>query len=134
MPHCIHCETPRRAAGVIRGRSLSSTEFHACDYCDGYGNRDPVAAVPCKYGAPMGRRSFDNGGAVIEPTDPPFTLRRIRLDSGGYDAGGAYWGHGAPLYWYCDGIGQCEGFIRASSRDAAKAKIRETYPNARFYR
>jgi hypothetical protein len=25
-------------------------------------------------------------------------LRRLHLDSGGYDEGGAYWGHGEPLY------------------------------------
>lgn len=29
---------------------------------------------------------------------PKFHLRRIRLDSGGYDQGGAYWGHGGYLF------------------------------------
>lgn len=32
------------------------------------------------------------------PENPRFHLRRVRLDSGGYDAGGAYWGHGGELY------------------------------------
>jgi hypothetical protein len=48
-------------------------------------------------GAPMGRPAFGHGGNPIEP----FILRRIRINSGGYDDGGAYWGLGAPLYWYC---------------------------------
>lgn len=30
----------------------------------------------------------------------PFILRRIPINGGGYDSGGAYWGIGAPLYWY----------------------------------
>ena len=30
-------------------------------------------------------------------------LRRLRLDSGGYDEGDAYWGHGDPLYWATHG-------------------------------
>jgi hypothetical protein len=45
-------------------------------------------------GASMGRPS--------SPPDPNYKgvmrLERIRLDSGGYDSGGAYWGHGEPLY------------------------------------
>lgn len=85
-------------------------------------------------GAALGRTSFDNGGAVIDATDPPFRLRCVRLDAGGYDRGGAYWGHHLTLYYYADGSGQVDGYLRASTRDAAKAAIRETYPTARFYR
>jgi hypothetical protein len=68
-----------------------------------------------RYGAPMGRSSSPLG-------DGPRSVRlfRVRLDSGGYDEGGAYWGRGGALY-----CAQCpEGgrrFTRAKSRaDAAR--------------
>jgi hypothetical protein len=46
-------------------------------------------------------------------------LRKIRLDSGGYDEGGAYWGVGQPIYraFTPDGF---EDYTRADSRDDAK--------------
>lgn len=65
-----------------------------------------------------------------------FHLRRVRLNSGGYDSSGAYWGHGAPLYqwerWGAD-IGLESGTLRATDRKAAKAAVRKLYPFARFY-
>lgn len=134
---------------------------------------NPVPNVSAKYGAPMGRRAQGVGG---DPTTP-FELRKIRINSGGYDDGGAYWGIGQPLYWYCaydtdntvetgrclyceqhytayrEGrYGECNSptgahvfptksedveisnFIRADSREHAKAKIRAKYPNAMFKR
>ena len=46
-----------------------------------------------QYGASMGRR--DN---VAEALDvKKLHLERVRLNSGGYDPGGAYWGQGAPM-------------------------------------
>lgn len=50
--------------------------------------------VNCQYGAPMGRRTFPNPGDLAPRT---VRLFRVRLDAGGYDDGGAYWGAG-PLY------------------------------------
>jgi hypothetical protein len=51
---------------------------------------------PAPYGAPMGRREFyDN------PTGKVTTFR-VRIDSGGYDRGGNYWGFGDPLYCQCE--------------------------------
>lgn len=109
-----------------------------------------------QYGASMGR-----GSQHAAPDSAiKFRLERVRLDSGGYDNGGAYWGHGSPLFhaWgddgdklpplpephtteqfkeYCARLGEiCEAdfFLRAQSRDAAKAAIREQYPQAKFYR
>lgn len=58
---------------------------------------NPTPRVHSQYGAPMGRPGFGHGA---QPTTP-FELRKIRLNQGGYDDGGAYWGTGAPLYWYC---------------------------------
>lgn len=80
---------------------------------------DPTTRnVSSVYGAPMGRRS----GAMRDPTEPaPRSVRlfRVRLDAGGYDPGGAYWGaegYGvAPLYCATDGEDFCE-YVRAGSR------------------
>jgi hypothetical protein len=67
------------------------------------------------------------------PDDGPITLRRIRLNSGGYDSGGAYWGYGAPLFWAADKAGN-EMFFRAGSRESAKEELREMFGALKFYR
>lgn len=101
---------------------------------------NPTPPVFGRYGAPMGRKSDHLAGLIVVPRDPPFTLRRIRLDSGGYDSGGAYWGLGAPLYWWAieitegDSTDECSGFLRAHGRAAAKEQIRALHPHARFKR
>lgn len=59
-------------------------------------------------------------------------LRKVRLDSGGYDESGAYWGRGAPLYRWT--LGDESGTLRASTRELAKAPLRERFPFVRFYR
>jgi|SRR5436190_20049161 len=95
---------------------------------------NPTPPVSARYGAPMGRMSRTQGDPATD--SKPLSLRRIRLDSGGYDPGGAYWGLGAPLYWAgnCgDGL-DVDMFLRARNRDDAKAQIRADYPGARFYR
>lgn len=61
-------------------------------------------------------------------------LRRVHLDSGGYDPNGTYFGSGTPLFWYAAADGSVDSVLRASDRASAKAKIRNYYPNARFYR
>jgi hypothetical protein len=61
------------------------------------------------------------------------TLRRIRINSGGYDDMGAYWGIGAPLYGAMDDA-DWSLYFRAADRADAKAIIRETHPDARFTR
>lgn len=89
---------------------------------------NPTPPVNCRYGAPMGRPS----GTYLE-TIERIHLVRVPLDAGGYDKGGAYWGCGEPIYYAedCDGNSQ---FLRATSRDAAKEKIRADFPEARFFR
>jgi hypothetical protein len=64
-----------------------------------------------------------------------FTLQRVRLDRGGYDRSGAYWGAGSPLFWYFADSDH-DDHIRALSRFSAKVKIRDKYPHldVRFYR
>lgn len=74
--------------------------------------------VSTRYGAPMGCRE----DGYLETDIQRFVrLFRVRLDSGGYDDGGAYWGIGSPLWCAEDGDGNRQ-FIRATSRrDAALA-------------
>lgn len=65
---------------------------------------------------------------------PKVTLQRVRLDSGGYDPCGAYWGCGEPLYWAATDDGELDTTFRAHDRDAAKAHVRTLIPAARFHR
>jgi len=83
------------------------------------------------------RKPNENGYDQPQP-DPSFTgklvLRQVRLDSGGYDVNGTYYGQDVPLWWYADDEGTIDVVIRAKDRELAKAKVRELYPNARFWR
>jgi hypothetical protein len=51
-----------------------------------------VKRLDTRLGAPMGRPNIGE-----RPTDVKIFDRRVLLCSGGYDAGGAYWGLGAEL-------------------------------------
>lgn len=98
-----------------------------------------IPDVNCRYGAPMGR---GQASAADKSAPIKFRLSRVYLNSGGYDRGGAYWGIGAPIYQaeadaptlYEYGGDVVTFYLRASSRDSAKARVRADYPNARFYR
>lgn len=70
---------------------------------------------------------------VEAPAKVKVSLRRVRLDSGGYDNGGAYWGIGTPLYWAASDGGEVDMWFRASDRHAAKGVVREKHPGATFY-
>jgi len=82
-------------------------------------------------GAPMGRISRHKPDA---DTGQKFYLSRVRINSGGYDASGAYWGLGQPLFAYESADGEISDCIRASDRDSAKAKLVALFPGARFHR
>lgn len=71
--------------------------------------------VSTRYGAPMGRHSR---GIAENCELGSIHLFRVNLDSGGYDRGGAYWGHGALIYCATDG-GDYFATVRASSRERA---------------
>lgn len=84
--------------------------------------------VSCKYGAPMGRSSDCNDQDLAAQVVGKVHLRYMPLDSGGYDKGGAYWGHGARLYCAWGYTALPEGnevtvYFRAADRKAAKAKL-----------
>ena len=83
-----------------------------------------------QYGAQMGRNRREGADDYL-PADTPakLHLRRVRLDQGGYDRGGAYWGLGEPIYCAWDGEGRTR-YLRARDRQAARAQ----FPAARFYR
>ncbi len=89
-----------------------------------------ILPVNSNYGAPLGRHT---GPDYLDAAAGKVCLRRVTLNSGGYDKGGAYWGIGAPL-WECldrDGNGR---IFRAVSRNAAKLLILADFPEVKFYR
>jgi hypothetical protein len=79
----------------------------------------------------MGRRSL-----VPEDCSQPIKLhlQRVRLDQGGYDVCGTYWGIGDPIYVAGDDAGTAEITLRAPTREWAKELVKDTFPKARFYR
>lgn len=94
-------------------------------------SRDPTPEVNCKYGAPMGRAGERSEHNILE--EGKFYLMRVPLNSGGYDKGGAYWGIGAPLYYF-EGPSGVSGYVRGRMRSMAKAEVLKRCPNATFYR
>ena len=84
-----------------------------------------------KRGAALGRHSY-LGSPLF---DGKFLLRGIRLDRGGYDCNGTYFGVGQPLFWFAspheDGI---DDVLRATNREDARQQILKRYPKAKFFR
>lgn len=67
-------------------------------------------------GAPMGRHTYP----IREKGAKDIQLFKVKLDSGGYDDGGAYWGH-MYLPLYCARNDESQEFVRAYSREHAAA-------------
>jgi len=83
----------------------------------------------------MGRPSRGADKYTVNENAAPMYLVRVRLDSGGYDAGGAYWGIDHPLYYYeANPAGLISGYVRGRTREHAKAEVRKIHPLARFFR
>lgn len=117
-------------------------------------SKNLAPTVDGRYGAPMGRASYiarDPAGTEWIPTAPDgsaifaedrailalqrqrvrrFHMQWLKLDSGGYDRGGAYWGHGERIYIAQDENDHAQWSCRARDRASAIAKLREMYPNA----
>lgn len=74
--------------------------------------------VSSRYGAPMGRTDF----GTPEHAQCKIRVFRVKLDSWGYDDGGAYWGGGKPLFCATDGADYRQ-FTRADSRLHAVAEL-----------
>lgn len=77
-------------------------------------------------GAAMGRHDYK--GTLVGKV----TLQHIRLDSGGYDPNGTYFGIGAPLYWAASDDGAVDYVFRARNRADAKEEVLIDYPGAKF--
>lgn len=98
-----------------------------------YRDRDPRGwcGDPSR-GAALGRGTWAG--------DPDYrgrlTLRHIRLNGGGYDANGTYFGHGDPLYWVAstDDDASIDRMIRARNRADARQQVLEMYPRAKVRR
>lgn len=74
--------------------------------------------------------------SAFEPIGGPLSVRRVRLDRGGYVMGrfgGQYFGRGQPLYLASDG-GEFYHYLRATDRADAVAQFAERFPEARFLR
>ena len=65
-----------------------------------------IDEVSTKYGAPMGRYNVGhyphtvvkgNNSKIFKKYQTKVFDCMVRLDNGGYDKGGAYWGHGKQL-------------------------------------
>lgn len=83
-----------------------------------------------KRGAALGRPT------ISEPDGntfrAPLTLRQVKLDAGGYDSNGTYFGVDAPLYWVASRDGKIDRVFRAHSREDAEARVMKWYPKAKF--
>lgn len=62
------------------------------------------------------------------------SLRKVRINSGGYDVGGAYWGLGPQLWYAGSDCGLIDLWFRAYDRGEAKNYVRERFANVRFWR
>lgn len=76
-----------------------------------------VTRVNDRFGAPMGRTSF---GQEHIGENGVMYLAELPLDQG-YDAGGAYWGSGEPIFVLFND--ELEYFFRARSMNAAIAEL-----------
>ena len=79
-------------------------------------------------GAAFGRPRIHDESAEFSGE---ITLRKVRLDQGGYDPNGTYFGIGRPLYWYANAEGTIDGMLRDDSRTGARAQVLAKYPKAR---
>lgn len=72
-------------------------------------------------------------GSPTQPFPPGerVHLQRVRLNSGGYDQGGAYWGSGQSLW--CAFTCEADAiYLRANSREAAKQH--QSLKHCKFWR
>jgi hypothetical protein len=108
--------------------------------------KDVIVKLDTKYGAPMGRASSEpDETGWHQKYKGKLYLKEVPLDEGGYDAGGAYWGIGEQLYvaysprnedvvrFWGPCLRAVQVFVQAKDRDAAKAEVLESVPNAVFY-
>jgi hypothetical protein len=110
------------AASIMRnrGRASPAAERYARSSPRGWGG-DPSR------GAALGRAT-EAGSADY---DGKLALIRIKINRGGYDPQGTYFGVGEPLFNLSDEDGTIDRTFRARDRKAAVAMARGMYPRAK---
>lgn len=86
-----------------------------------------------KRGAAMGRPTIHE---LPKTDEVQLYLRLIRLNTGGYDINGTYFGwpgSGWRLYWYASEDLQVDAVVTARDREHAKLEIRRVYSKAMFF-
>lgn len=85
-------------------------------------------------GAPMGDSNTYDGSIYLY-------LQRVRFVDSAYGPDGTYWGMGTPLWcaFNADNAEHKAGhgtriYVRAHTREQAKAAVKAEYVNTRFYR
>ena len=87
-------------------------------------NINKILALPINKGYSI--RGADMGRRRLVGSPGNLYLQRLNMSSCGcYDAGGAYWGQGEPLYCAFSEDGETRVFTRAANRDDAKTRILE---------
>lgn len=85
-------------------------------------------------GAAMGRAAW----GLEEHRNRPIMMyvQRVKFVNGDYDLGGAYWGSSPRDLLFCAWAEDDEArvFVRAENRNAAKLRVKEHFPNAKFFR
>lgn len=118
------------AVAVVGGILYATKKSRASNPVPSYSTNDPRGwAGDPRRGAAMGRGSRHTPNYAGK-----LYIRNIRLDTGGYDKNGTYFGHGEPLYWIASENGAVDYMVRAANRDDAKQKARSLYPRATFAR
>lgn len=80
-----------------------------------------------RYGAPMGEMPTLTQAA----TPARLSIRKVRLNGGGYDSSGTYWGRGMPLYCVEDIDTGMRLFVRASDRATVVEQVRASFPECK---
>jgi len=80
-------------------------------------------------GAALGRPMIVDKPADFEGK---IYVREVRLNAGGYDRNGTYFGHYMCLYWACTADNEIDFCVRAVDRPGAVAAVRKHYAKAKF--
>jgi len=92
-----------------------------------------MPVYPYQIEIPNGQSKFEAWrGRKDYPVSGKCLLQKMRINTGGYDAGGAYWGIGNPMY-VCQDLSGNLYYVRAKNREDAKQQIIEKNPTAKFY-
>jgi len=134
----VNTETTWKAAKT----SMKEYEQNSPDYAYDIRTRmvpqpwDALEVLSGRYGAPMGRDSGDDTAKSELPEAERYLVRcsLLPFSDGCYDAGGAYWGGPANVYWVRNCDCTFEAYYRARHRGEAICMALDDYPDLRFVR